>query len=106
MDLANAIGPSCKIKFIGTRPGEKIHEEMISTSDSYTTYDIGNYYIILPLDNKKIIYKYKKFRIKKVNPNFSYNSGNNKKFLTKKEIRELIKKISIIILNLFNNIEN
>ena len=47
-DLANAIGPSCKKKIIGIRPGEKIHEEMITSSDSYSTYDVGNFFIILP----------------------------------------------------------
>jgi len=48
MDLVKAIGPSCKIKYTGIRPGEKIHEEMITTSDSYLTIDIGKYYLILP----------------------------------------------------------
>ncbi len=91
MDLAKSIGPSSKIKFIGVRPGEKIHEEMITESDSDTTYDIGDYYIILPSKNKEIIRKYKKFNIKKVYTNFSYNSGQNKKFLTIQEIRKLIK---------------
>ena len=65
MDLAKSIGPSSKIKFIGVRPGEKIHEEMITESDSDTTYDIGDYYIILPSKNKEIIRKYKKFNIKR-----------------------------------------
>jgi len=92
MDLAKSIGPSCKYEIVGTRPGEKIHEEMISASDSYTTYDIGNYYIILPSKNDKILKKYKKFNIKKVRQAFSYNSAENLKFLTINEIRELIKK--------------
>lgn len=91
MDLAKSIGPSSKIKFIGVRPGEKIHEEMITESDSDTTYDIGDYYIILPSKNGEILKKYKKFNIKKVYSNFSYNSGDNKKFLTIQEIRKLIK---------------
>ena len=91
MDLAKSIGPSSKINFIGVRPGEKIHEEMITESDSDTTYDIGDYYIILPSKNEEIIRKYKKFNIKKVYVNFSYNSGDNKKFLTIQEIRKLIK---------------
>ena len=91
MDLAKSIGPSSKINFIGVRPGEKIHEEMITESDSDTTYDIGDYYIILPSKNEEIIRKYKKFNIKKVYANFSYNSGDNKKFLTIQEIRKLIK---------------
>jgi UDP-N-acetylglucosamine 4,6-dehydratase (inverting) len=47
-DVAMAIGPECEIKIIGIRPGEKIHEEMITTSDSFFTYDLGKYYTILP----------------------------------------------------------
>lgn len=90
LDLAKSIGPKCKIKVIGIRPGEKIHEEMISESDSNTTFDIGNYYIILPTLNKHIIKRYKKFKIKKVFQNFRYNSGENKKFLNLKELRHLI----------------
>ncbi len=91
IDLAKSIGPSCKIKNIGVRPGEKIHEEMITESDSYTTYDIGDYYIILPTQNKEIIKKYKSFKIKSVKQNFRYNSGTNSKFLSIKELRSLIK---------------
>ena len=91
MDLAKSIGPSCKINFIGVRPGEKIHEQMISKSDSYSTYDIGKYYIILSSNNKRLINKYRKYNIKKVEKNFSYESNLNKKFLNIKELRNLIK---------------
>jgi UDP-N-acetylglucosamine 4,6-dehydratase/5-epimerase len=91
LDLAKSIGPKCKIKVIGVRPGEKIHEEMISESDSFTTFDIGNYYIILPVQNKSLIGRYKKFNIKKVTPNFRYSSGTNSKFLNIKELKFLIK---------------
>tara|TARA_X000000950_G_scaffold289310_1_gene411830 strand:- start:12191 stop:13210 length:1020 start_codon:yes stop_codon:yes gene_type:complete len=92
LDLANSIGPNCKFNFIGIRPGEKIHEEMISTSDSYNTIDIGKYFIILPTMNKKIINKYKKFfKVKVLDKYSSYNSGKNN-FLTINEIRKLIKK--------------
>ncbi len=93
MDLAKSIGPNCKINYIGIRPGEKIHEEMISTSDSFNTLDIGKYYVILPKMNSGIINKYKKkFKVKKFMENTSYNSGTNSDFLTVQEIRELIKK--------------
>ena len=92
IDLAKSIGPNCKIKVIGVRPGEKIHEEMISESDSFTTFDIGDYYIILPAQNKSLTGRYKKFNIKKVQPNFRYASGTNSKFLNIKELRFLIKK--------------
>ena len=90
-DLAVAIGPTCKIKYIGVRPGEKIHEEMITASDSYTTFDIGKYYLILPSGNQKIFDFYKKKgKIKKVEKGFNYSSSNNKSFLKINEIRKLI----------------
>ena len=90
-DLAAAIGPTCKIKYIGVRPGEKIHEEMITASDSYTTFDIGKYYLILPSGNQKIFDFYKKKgKIKKVEKGFNYSSSNNKSFLKINEIRKLI----------------
>lgn len=92
LDLAKSIGPNCKINLIGIRSGEKIHEEMISTSDSFNTIDIGKYFIILPTLNTKIISKYKKyFSVKKFKENSSYNSGTNPIFLTINEIRKLIK---------------
>lgn len=92
VDLAKAIGPNCIIKFLGIRPGEKLHEEMISASDSYNTIDIGKYYLILPNNSKKIINYYKKkFKIKKFKINSSYNSKDNHNYLTIKQIRELIK---------------
>jgi len=91
-DLANAIGPSCKKIVTGIRPGEKIHEEMITSSDSYTSYDAGKFFIILPSNNLKIIQKINNiYKLKKVKENFSYNSGSNKKFLKISEIRKLIK---------------
>ena len=92
-DLAKAIGENCKLEIIGVRPGEKIHEEMITSSDSYNTYEIGKYYVILPqvpvFDLKEYIDKNK---AKKVKKGFSYNSGDNKEFLSIEELRSLIKK--------------
>ena len=96
VDLAKAICPKCKLKVTGIRPGEKLHEEMITISDSYNTFDIGKYYIILDNINLKNLSKYPKtYKIKKVHKNFSYNSLNNPNFLTVKEIINLVKKISI-----------
>ena len=63
LDLANAIAPECEHKIIGIRPGEKIHEEMITPSDSFSTYDMGKYYVILP---QNPTWKIKEF-IKKFN---------------------------------------
>ena len=91
-DLAKSIGPNCKIKYTGIRPGEKIHEEMISATDSFNTIDIGKYYIILPSLNEPILKKYKKkYSVKKFKENMSYNSGTNSKFLNINQIRKLIK---------------
>ena len=53
LDVANAICEKSKKPIVGIRPGEKIHEEMITPSDSFNTFDIGKYYVILP-NNKKI----------------------------------------------------
>ena len=91
MDVAEAIAPECKKEVVGIRPGEKIHEEMITSSDSFTTYDLGKYYVILPQnpvwDLKTFI---KKFKAKKVEEGFSYQSGANQDFLTVDELNSLI----------------
>ena len=91
MDLAEAIGPSCKKQFIGLRPGEKIHEKMISQADSQSTISLKNYYAILPPDGQ-LEEKYKQLKIEynKVNDLFTYSSGINSSFLNVEEIRELI----------------
>ena len=91
MDLAEAIGPSCKKEFTGIRPGEKIHEKMISQADSQSTISLKNYYAILPSDGE-LEEKYKKLKIEftKKNELFSYSSGNNDYFLNVEEIRNLI----------------
>ena len=80
-DLAEAIGPSCEKQIIGIRPGEKIHEEMITASDSPTTIDIGAYYAILPSD-ARIQKRYEEagINISRVPSGFTYDSGSNDKF--------------------------
>lgn len=91
-DVATAIDENCKQEIIGVRPGEKIHEEMITSSDSYTTYDLGKYYTILPLKTLWSLEEFiKKFKAEKVIENFVYNSGQNDDFLTVSQIRDLIK---------------
>jgi UDP-N-acetylglucosamine 4,6-dehydratase len=81
LDVANAICPDCEKKEIGIRPGEKLHEEMITSSDSFFTYDLGKYYAILP---SKLQFKLDNFihhfKAKKVEQGFSYNSGTNEYF--------------------------
>ena len=91
-DIANAIGPDCKHLEIGIRPGEKIHEEMITSSDSFSTYDLGKYYVILPQKPIWNLNEYiKKFKAIKVKEGFSYNSGNNDSFLSIKQLKKLIR---------------
>jgi UDP-N-acetylglucosamine 4,6-dehydratase/5-epimerase len=78
LDVANAIGPNCKKPIIGIRPGEKIHEEMITPADSYNTYDLGNYYVILPNKVNWNLEEYLNvFNGKKVQEGFKYNSEEN-----------------------------
>jgi len=94
IDLAKAIGPDCEIREIGLRPGEKLHEEMITTTDSLSTIDLGKYYAILP----SVSYNHtqeeyiKHHNAKLVEPDFTYNSGTNPEFETIETIREKIKK--------------
>jgi len=93
MDLAKAISPKCKTPIIGIRPGEKIHEEMVSSSDSQNTVELKDFYIILPTLNKKILSIYKKkLGAKKVKKNFIYNSNSNNKFLKLKKLTKLVVK--------------
>ena len=92
LDLAKAIGPNCKIKFIGIRPGEKIHEELITASESINSLDLGNYYAILPTISEISLNQYlKKKGGKKLSKDFSYNSGTSKNFLDVSEIKKFIK---------------
>ena len=90
-DVAKAIAPNIEHREIGIRPGEKIHEEMITSSDSYNTYDLGKYYAIIPTVPRWEVRKYiDHFEAVKVEENFSYNSGDNIHFLSVDDIRELI----------------
>jgi UDP-N-acetylglucosamine 4,6-dehydratase (inverting) len=90
-DLAEAIGPECEHPVIGIRPGEKVHEEMITASDSFSTYKIGDYYVILPPAGFKNREQYLKERdAEPVEKGFRYNSGDNEDFLTVEQIRSLI----------------
>jgi UDP-N-acetylglucosamine 4,6-dehydratase (inverting) len=90
-DVATAIAPDCKQTIVGIRPGEKIHEEMITSSDSFSTYDLGKYYVILPqVPNWKINDYIDHFKAIKVAEGFNYSSGTNKEWLTVDQIRQLI----------------
>ncbi len=92
-DVAEAVAPECKQEIIGIRPGEKIHEEMITTSDSFYTYDLGKYYTILPsVPNFNINDFISCFGAKKVEDGFNYDSGSNTEWETVETLRTLIKK--------------
>jgi UDP-N-acetylglucosamine 4,6-dehydratase (inverting) len=91
-DLAKAVAPHCEQEIIGIRPGEKIHEEMITASDSFYTYDLGKYFTILPsLPNFDINDFKKHFNAQLVPAGFNYNSSNNTEWETVEGLRILIK---------------
>lgn len=90
-DIAKAIGPNCEQKIVGIRPGEKIHEEMITSSDSFFTYDLGKYYAIIPQIPRWSVEEFISiFNAKKVQEGFTYNSGTNTEWIGVEELRELI----------------
>ena len=94
LDIAEAVSPKCKIEIVGIRPGEKVHEEMITASDSFNTYDLGKYYVILPDNKEWSLQNYiKKNNAKSVIKGFSYNSGTNKQWETVKTLTNLIQKL-------------
>lgn len=91
-DVATAIGPECIQEVVGIRPGEKIHEEMITPSDSFYTYDLGKYYTILPATHRWKLEDFKSnFQAIKVPDGFAYNSGENTEWETVESLRDLIK---------------
>ncbi len=91
-DVADAIGPSCEKPIMGIRPGEKIHEVMITSSDSFTTIDMGDYYAILPSDGRvRQLYQESGLSNVPVSPGFAYSSDSNPDFLTVEQLRALIR---------------
>jgi UDP-N-acetylglucosamine 4,6-dehydratase len=99
LDVAKAVAPECEIRIVGIRPGEKIHEDLITNSDALQTVEFKNFYIILSSlknSSKSIIRKYiEKFdstQGKLCSRNFSYNSSINNKFLSISELEKLIAK--------------
>lgn len=85
VDLAKAICPDCKIKYIGVRRGEKIHEELVSEYESEYLYDFGKYYGILNPDDQRL-------KNKNFSKRFSYNSKDNKDFLNITDIKKILSK--------------
>ncbi len=93
MELAEAIAPNCKTEVVGIRPGEKVHEEMITEADSLTTYDLGKYYAILPQRTVWALNDFvQHFSANLTTEGFKYNSGTNTEWLSVEQIRDLIKK--------------
>ena len=90
VDVASAIAPDAKQEIVGIRPGEKIHEEMITESDSPNTVDLGKYYAILPSGDLSTKEYATRFGGNPVEIGFSYNSGTNPHFLSVNEIQSLI----------------
>jgi len=93
LDIAEAIAPECKTKVVGIRPGEKLHEEMITDTDSLNTIDLGKYYAILP--SVSFTYSEDEYlahhKAEKVPFGFKYNSGTNTEWETVEGLRQLIK---------------
>ena len=96
LDVAKAVAPETEIKVVGIRPGEKLHEEMITSSDSLNTYDVGKYYVILPNDKKFKENFESLYNCKKVPEGFSYNSRDNNEWET---VDSLVRKIKNLGLN-------
>ena len=97
MDVAEAIGPDCEKPVVGIRPGEKIHEEMVTETDALQTIATSTNYIIVPMlhqrDQDKVMAEYcAKHAGERVPEGFSYNSGRNSEWLSVEQIRDLIKK--------------
>jgi UDP-N-acetylglucosamine 4,6-dehydratase/5-epimerase len=91
-DVATAIAPNCKQDIVGIRPGEKLHEEMITETDSLSTIELDKYYVIVPTTPKWTPQEYLEvFKGKMVEPGFKYNSGTNDDWMTPERIREEIR---------------
>jgi UDP-N-acetylglucosamine 4,6-dehydratase/5-epimerase len=93
LDVAEAVAPNCNIEVTGIRPGEKLHEEMITETDSLNTIDLGKFYAILPsVSFNHLAEDYlKHHKATFVEKGFSYNSGANKEWINVNQLRELIK---------------
>jgi UDP-N-acetylglucosamine 4,6-dehydratase/5-epimerase len=94
IDVAEAIAPGVRTKIVGIRPGEKLHEEMVTETDALTTVEFEDYFVIMPSTQ---LWDIEKFRQESNGMHgewckfgFSYNSGKNDHFLTIKELRDLI----------------
>ncbi len=94
LDIAKAIAPECKLRITGIRPGEKLHEEMITATDSLSTIEFEKYYVVLPSTPLWDAEKFKRDSSddlgKLTEFGFSYDSGTNKEFLSVDNLKDLI----------------
>lgn len=92
IDVAEAIAPGCKKDIVGIRPGEKLHEEMITETDALSTIEFDKYFVILPSMQLWDIAEFMRvFSGRRCDFGFKYNSGTNTDWLTVKKIRDLIR---------------
>jgi FlaA1/EpsC-like NDP-sugar epimerase len=92
-DLAEALAPGCRTVNVGIRPGEKIHEEMITETDALNSLEFDRYFVILPSYPLWDVEKYMKtFGGRPCPAGFRYNSGENSEWLSVEQIRELVKR--------------
>lgn len=91
-ELAEALAPSCRLDHVGIRPGEKIHEEMITETDALNTAEFEKYFVILPSYPQWDVEKYMKtYGGHFCTPGFRYNSGENSEWLSVQQIRDLVR---------------
>jgi UDP-N-acetylglucosamine 4,6-dehydratase len=92
VDVAEAVSPGCERRIVGVRPGEKLHEEMITETDSFSTVELSDGYVILPSTPTWDVEEFiKAFDGKMCDPGFRYSSGSNTEWLSVEQLRELIR---------------
>lgn len=92
VELAKAMAPNCKLEYVGIRPGEKLHEQMIGEEDSYYTYEYPEHFKILPVINNWFASPSRIKNGSKVPEGFTYRSDNNSEWMTDKQLLSWIKK--------------
>lgn len=91
-DVAEAVAPNCRIQVVGIRPGEKLHEEMITETDSLSTVELEHKYVILPSMSLWDVDEFMSTQNARMcEPGFRYSSGTNSEWLTVTQLRELVK---------------
>jgi UDP-N-acetylglucosamine 4,6-dehydratase len=95
LDVAKAVAPEAKVELVGIRPGEKLHEEMITVTDALGCVEFSDYFVILPSTRLWDVEEFRKTSNgaegRRAEYGFSYDSGTNEHFLSVEELRELIR---------------